>query len=369
LNAAGAAGRIIVVKIGSSSVTDEQGLVDEKALAKLCSEVAELNGAGERAVIVTSGAIAAGLRVLDLTPRPSDLSVLQAVSAVGQSRLMGYYERSLAAEGLVGGQVLLAPLDFMNRAQYLHARRTLQVLLGLGVVPVINENDAVADDEVRFGDNDRLAALVAHLLQADLLVLLTDAAGLFTADPRVDVSASLVEEVIEVDSVLSLAGGAGTERGSGGMASKLAAAKIAAWSGVRVVIASAERPGVLQDALAGTPGVGTVVKPRLARLPARKLWIAFALAAAGTLVVDAGAKRALCEEGVSLLAVGVREVRGSFGPDDAVEIAGPDGHVFAKGLARHNAKALAGWAGWQSSRLPPDVPHEVVHRDDLVILP
>ncbi len=369
MSAAGAAARTVVVKIGSSSVTDEEGRVDEKALAKLCGEVAELTGAGERVVIVTSGAIAAGLRVLGLSPRPSDLSVLQAVSAVGQSRLMSYYERSLAAEGLVGGQVLLAPLDFMNRAQYLHARRTLQVLLGLGVVPVINENDAVADDEVRFGDNDRLAALVAHLLQADLLVLLTDAAGLFTADPRVDVSASLVEEVIEVDSVLALAGGAGSERGSGGMASKLAAAKIAAWSGVRVVIAGAERPGVLADALAGAPGVGTVVKPRPGRLPARKLWIAFALAPVGTLVVDAGAKRALCEEGVSLLAVGLREVRGNFGPEDAVEIAGPDGHVFAKGLARHTAKALAGWAGWQSSRLPADVPHEVVHRDDLVILP
>ncbi|MGP8207786.1 MAG: glutamate 5-kinase [Acidimicrobiales bacterium] len=358
-----------MVKIGSSSVTDEQGQVDDKALAKLCSEVAELSAAGERVVIVTSGAIAAGLRVLELRPRPSDLSVLQAVSAVGQSRLMAHYERALAAEGLVGGQVLLAPLDFMNRAQYLHARQTLHVLLGLGVVPVINENDAVADDEVRFGDNDRLAALVAHLLQAELLVLLTDAAGLFTADPRVDEAASLVEEVIEVDNVLSLAGGAGTERGSGGMASKLAAAKIAAWSGVRVVIASAERPGVLQDALAGVPGVGTVVKPRPARLPARKLWIAFALAAAGTLVVDAGAERALCQDGVSLLAVGVREVRGNFAPDDAVAIAGPDGRVFAKGLVRHSAKALTGWVGWQSSRLPPDVPHEVVHRDDLVILP
>ncbi|MGO9656776.1 MAG: glutamate 5-kinase [Acidimicrobiales bacterium] len=358
-----------MVKIGSSSVTDEQGQVDDKALAKLCSEVAELSAAGERVVIVTSGAIAAGLRVLELRPRPSDLSVLQAVSAGGQSRLMAHYERALAAEGLVGGQVLLAPLDFMNRAQYLHARQTLHVLLGLGVVPVINENDAVADDEVRFGDNDRLAALVAHLLQAELLVLLTDAAGLFTADPRVDEAASLVEEVIEVDNVLSLAGGAGTERGSGGMASKLAAAKIAAWSGVRVVIASAERPGVLQDALAGVPGVGTVVKPRPARLPARKLWIAFALAAAGTLVVDAGAERALCQDGVSLLAVGVREVRGNFAPDDAVAIAGPDGRVFAKGLVRHSAKALTGWVGWQSSRLPPDVPHEVVHRDDLVILP
>src|SRR5208282_1914924 len=267
----------------------------------------------------------------------SDPSVLQAVSAVGQSRLMAHYEQALEAEGLVGGQVLLAPLDFMNRAQYLHARQTLRVLLGLGVVPVINENDAVADDEVRFGDNDRLAALVAHLLQADLLVLLTDAAGLFTADPRLDEQASLVEEVREVDQVLALAGGAGTNRGSGGMASKLAAAKIAAWSGVRVVIASAERADVLRDALVGAPGVGTVVKPRLARLSARKLWIAFALAPAGTVVVDAGAKEALMDKGVSLLPAGVREVHGEFNAGDAVAVTGPDGEVFAKGLVRHTA--------------------------------
>ncbi|HTW06044.1 MAG TPA: glutamate 5-kinase [Acidimicrobiales bacterium] len=362
-------GRTVVVKVGSSSITDEHGHIVEDAISKLCGEVAELRAQGQHVVVVTSGAIAAGLRVLGLQPRPSDPAVLQAVSAVGQSRLMTHYERALFRVGLTAGQVLLAPLDFINRAQYLHARQTLWLLLGLGVVPVVNENDAVADDEIRFGDNDRLAALVAHLVQAELLVLLTDAAGLYTADPRIDEAASLVEEVAEVDQVLSLAGGAGSERGSGGMASKLAAAKIAAWSGVRVVIASADRPHVLMDALDGTPSVGTVVKPRLARLPARKLWIAFAVGATGTVIVDAGAKKALIESGVSLLPAGVRAVQGDFYPEDAVELAGPDGAVFAKGLVRHSAKALSEWMGWQTSSLPPDAPAEVVHRDDLVILP
>jgi glutamate 5-kinase len=361
--------RTVVVKVGTSSITDDSGRIVEAAIAKLCSEVAELRSNGDQVVVVTSGAVAAGLPVLHLHPRPSDPAVLQAVSAVGQSRLMGHYDRALEAAGLVGGQVLLAPLDFWDRAQYLHARETLHLLLGLGVVPVVNENDAIADDEIRFGDNDRLAALVANLLQADLLVLLTDAPGLFTSDPRLSQEASLVEEVLEVDQVLSLAGGPGSSRGSGGMASKLAAAKIAAWSGVRVVIASAERPRVLQDAARGAAGVGTVVRPRSGRLPARKLWIAFALAPAGTVVVDAGAKTALVERGVSLLPAGVRDVRGDFAPDDAVEVAGPDGSVFAKGLVRHSAKALAEWAGLHTSEMPADVPQEVVHRDDLVILP
>ena len=206
------AARTVVVKVGTSSITDERGRIVEQAIAKLCSEVADLRAAGDQVVVVTSGAVAAGLPVLGLHPRPSDPAILQAVSAVGQSRLMGHYDRSLAAAGLVGGQVLLAPLDFWDRAQYLHARETLRLLLGLGVVPVVNENDAVADDEIRFGDNDRLAALVANLLQADLLVLLTDAAGLFTSDPRANEEASLIEEVLEVDQVLSLAGGAGSPR-------------------------------------------------------------------------------------------------------------------------------------------------------------
>ena len=362
---------LVVAKIGTSSVTSASGEVDRAAVAKLCAEVARLRAGGVRVVVVTSGAITAGLPALGLgPPRPTDLATLQAVAAVGQSRLMRVYDDALAAHGLVGGQVLLAPLDFLHRSQYLHARQTLARLLELGVVPVVNENDAVADDEIRFGDNDRLAALVAHLVRADLLVLLTDTPGLLTADPRLDQAASLIEEIVEVDHQLeALAGGTGSERGSGGMTSKLAAAKIAAWSGVRAVIAAADRPGVLAGAVAGEPGVGTVVRPRARRLPARKLWIAFAVPSSGTVVVDEGARRALSSGGRSLLAAGVLDASGHFGVDDAVEVADPTGRVFAKGLVRLGAARVKELAGRRTSELPADAPREVVHRDDLVVLP
>lgn len=364
------AGRVVVVKIGTSSVTDASGLLNRAAIDKLAAEVARQRRAGDRVVVVTSGAIAAGLPVLGLDPRPSDPAVLQAVSAVGQGFLFAAWQDALRAEALVAGQVLLAPLDFIHRRQYLHARRTLTLLLDLGVVPVVNENDAIADDEIRFGDNDRLAALVAHLLHAEALVLLTDTPGLFTGDPRVRHDASLIEEIVEVDAEIeALAGGSGTDRGSGGMASKLTAAKIAAWSGVRAVIAGAERPGVLAEALSGAPGAGTVFVPREQRLPARKLWIAFAVGSSGTVVVDAGAETALRERGVSLLPAGVTGVHGDFDADDAVEIAGPDGRTFAKGLVRHPSARVKELAGRRTSTLPPDVAHEVIHRDDLVLLP
>ena len=362
---------IAVVKIGTSSLTDEAGEIDRRAVEKLCGEVAAARADGHQVVVVTSGAISAGLPALGMGGRrPNDPETLQAIAAVGQSRLMRVYDDVLARHDLVGGQVLLAPLDFMVRQQYLHARQTLRRLLSLGVVPIVNENDAIADDEIRFGDNDRLAALVAHLVTADVLVLLTDTPGVLTADPRLDTGASLIEEILEVDHELErVAGGAGTERGSGGMASKLAAAKIAAWSGVRAVIAAADRPGVVAGALAGTPGVGTVVRPRDRRLPARKLWIAFALPPGGTVVVDAGARRALTERATSLLPAGVVGVQGSFDADEAVEVADPDGRVFAKGLVRHSAVQLTALAGRKTSDLPADLPHEVIHRDDLVVLP
>ncbi|HEV3225567.1 MAG TPA: glutamate 5-kinase [Acidimicrobiales bacterium] len=363
---------IVVAKIGTSSITDEEGTVREGAVTSFCAQVVEARAAGHSVVAVTSGAIAAGLPALGLggARRPRDAATLQAVSAVGQSRLMRVYDRTFAELGVVSGQVLLAPLDFGVRQQYLHARSTIRRLLELGVVPVVNENDAIADDEIRFGDNDRLAALVAHLIDAELLVLLTDAPGLLTADPRLDPSASLIEEIVEIDHTLeALAGGAGTTRGSGGMASKIAAAKIAAWSGVRAVIASAKRDGVLMAAVAGEPGVGTIVLPRDRRLPARKLWIAFAVGARGVVTVDGGARRALCEGGRSLLPAGVVSVSGRFASDDAVELTGPDGKVFAKGLVRASADVLASVAGRRTADLPEGVPHEVVHRDDLVVLP
>jgi glutamate 5-kinase len=270
----------------------------------------------------------------------------------------------------VPGQVLLDPHDFVDRRQYLHARQTVSRLLELGCVPVVNENDAIANEELRYGDNDRLAALLAHSVGADVLVLLTDAPGLLTADPRLDEKASLIEEVLEVTAELErVAGGAGSARGSGGMASKVAAAKMASWSGVRAVIAAADREGVLADAVAATPGVGTVVHPRQQRISARKLWIAFALESGGRIRVDDGARQALLERGVSLLPAGVTEVEGSFLASDGVEIVGSDEVVFAKGLSQMSAADLRSVAGQRTSDLPDGMLHEVVHRDDLVIVP
>ena len=346
---------IVVAKVGTSSLTDDTGEVAAEPLLKLCTEIAATRAAGHDVVLVSSGAIAAGLPALGLDRRPTDIGTLQAIAAIGQPRLMERFCAILATHNLVAGQVLLTPYDFIHRTQYLHARQTLRRLLDLGAVPIVNENDTVADDEIRYGDNDRLAALVAHLVGADLLLLLTDTSGLMTADPRVDEAATLIEEIAEVDAALeAVAGGTGSDRGSGGMASKLAAAKIAAWSGVRAVIAAAAVPDVL---------------PRAKRLNSRKLWIAFAQGAHGRLVVDDGARRALVESGRSLLPAGVRAVEGSFDSDDAVEVIGPDGRPFAKGLVRYSSVALAALAGSRTSDLPEGAPHEVIHRDDLVVLP
>ena len=360
---------IVVVKIGTSSVTRESGELDDEALVKLCAEIAAARAAGHEVVLVSSGAIAAGLPALGLDRRPRDIGTLQAVAAVGQPRLMERFGALFAEHGLVPGQVLLTPFDFGHRAQYLHARETFARLLDLGVVPVVNENDTVADDEIRYGDNDRLAALVAHLVGAELLVLLTDTSGVFTADPRVDAEASLIEEIVEVDAALeAVAGGAGTARGSGGMASKLAAAKIAAWSGVRAVIANAKEPDVVLGAIADRV-VGTVVQPRAQKLSSRKLWIAFARGAVGRVVVDAGARAALVDGNRSLLPAGVRAVEGEFDAEDAIEVVDDTGRVFAKGLAGIDAATLRAVAGRRTDQLPEATPHEVVHRDNLVVLP
>lgn len=361
----------MVVKLGSSSLTDRQGTIDVATITKTSAEVATARAAGHEVVLVSSGAVAAGLPVLGIAAedRPRDARTLQAVSAVGQARLMQTWGEHLGLHSLVAGQVLLAPFDFMVRSQYLHARSTLERLLELGVVPVVNENDAIADDEIRFGDNDRIAALVAQLIGAELLVLLTDTPGLMDADPRFSAEASLIEEIAEVDHELeTLAGGAGTARGSGGMASKLAAAKMASWSGVRAVIASAGRPDVLEGAVAGRSGVGTSVLPRARRLSARKLWIAFAVPSRGRVVIDDGAVRAVVAGGRSLLAAGVVGVEGDFEADDAVEVVGGDGIVVAKGLVRLGATTLRSRAGRRSADLV-DGSGEVVHADDLVVLP
>jgi glutamate 5-kinase len=359
----------VVAKIGSSSITDERGAILNSAIEKLCDEVVAVRAGGHRVVVVSSGAIAAGVGALDPAARPTDLPTLQAMAAVGQSRLMQVYNDAFAAHGVIGAQLLLMPHDFVSRRQYLHARGTLSRLLELGCVPVVNENDAIAD-EIRWGDNDRIAALVAHSLAADVLVLLTDIVGLHTADPRRDPEARLVERVAADDPLLETqVRGAGSARGSGGMASKLTAARIASWSGVRTVIADAARPGVVAEAVAGVAGVGTTFEPHDRKLSARKLWIAFASATSGAIVVDDGARLALTERNTSLLPAGVRDVVGDFDDGDVVDVVGPDGSVFARGMVAVDATTLRQIAGHRTRDLPDHVPHETVHRDDLVMLP
>jgi glutamate 5-kinase len=359
----------VVAKIGTSSLTDERGVIDHRAIARLCEQVAALRQTGDEVLVVSSGAVSAGVAAVGLPARPSDMPTLQALAAAGQSRLMEIYNAELARHGHVAAQVLVVPPDFVNRRQYLHARQTLVRLLELGCVPVVNENDAIASDAIRWGDNDRIAALVAHLVSADLLVLLTDTPGLYTANPRTDATARLIERVAADDPMLAVdAGRSGSNRGSGGMASKLAAARIASWSGVRAVIASAERPDVLVDAVRGDGGVGTTFEGHDRRLSARKLWIAFASGVAGTIVIDDGARRALVDRNTSLLPAGVTAVHGSFDVGDTVEVATSTGDVVARGMVLVDAPTARQVAGRRTVDLPSDVAHEIVHRDDLVVL-
>lgn len=359
----------VVAKIGTSSITDERGAIDVGMIRSLCAQVASLRRDGHEVLVVTSGAVAGGVASLGMAKRPSDTGTLQALAAVGQSRLMGHYNDALEHHRLVGAQVLLVPNDFIDRHQYLHARDTMLRLLELGCVPIINENDAIASDEIRFGDNDRIAALVAHSLDADLLVLLTDTDGLYTENPIDNPAATMIDSVSADDDLLSVrAGASGTSRGSGGMSSKLAAARIASWSGVRTVIARATRVDVLQDAVRGEASVGTTFAAHDRKLTARKLWIAFAAAPAGRIEIDAGARTALVERGVSLLHAGVLQVHGDFEVGDVVDIASPDGMVVGRGMVRCTARTAASAAGKKSTELPDDLPAEVVHRDDLIIL-
>jgi len=362
-------GRPVVVKVGSSALTRPSGGLDPIGLAGVVEQVAGLWRAGYPTVVVTSGAVAAGFPALGLKRRPTDLAQLQVAAAVGQGRLMERYASEFSERGLTPGQVLLTNDVFGNRKQYLNARRALELMLRAGVVPVVNENDTVAVEELRWGDNDRLAALVSHLVGAGLLVLLTDTPGLLSSDPRLHEDVELLQAVRHTDEVLDRLARAGPgPLGSGGMATKVAAARMAAWSGIPTVIAHARTPGVVARAVAGEE-VGTWVEPRPGRLPARKLWIAFGQPAEGGLVIDRGAVGALINSGRSLLPAGITEVDGEFGAGAAVEVWGPDRELVAKGLVRIPAADLrpllgrrtsevarAGWAG------------EVIHRDDLVVL-
>ncbi len=336
----------VVVKLGSSIVARDEGEVRLDVLNRICDELVELHSAGHQPVIVTSGAIARGMGVMGLPLRPRAVDELQAASAVGQGKLYQVYDELLRARGMQTAQVLLTFFDVSARTHYLNARQTLRRLIAWDVVPVINENDTTTTDDISFGDNDFLAAQVAILIAADVLVLLTDAEGVFTADPRRDPQARLVDEVTSFEQLDSLAIGHETSPlGSGGMRSKVVAAEMATAAGIPTVIASGLRGGALLGAASGE-AVGTRFAARAGRYSSFKLWLKYAKPTRGRVLVDAGAARALREGGTSLLPVGVVEVSGEFDAGDAVEIAF-DGDVVGKGICNYSAAELPAGPGSQ----------------------
>ncbi len=355
----------MVVKIGSSSLSASSGGVDPAAVARVVAQVGALWDMGHPTALVSSGAVAAGLPALGLTKRPRDLAGLQAAAAVGQGRLIELYAaRFNSTLQRPVGQVLLTRDVLARRDQYLNARATLERMFSLGIVPVVNENDTVVVDELKLGDNDRLAAIVSHLVTAGMLILLTDTPGLYTDDPGRLEDARILTAVRHTEEVLdSLQSRARSGvYGSGGAATKVAAARMAAWSGIPTVIAAATEAGGAVRAVKGE-AVGTWVEPHDSKLSARKLWIAFGLPLEGRVRIDPGAARALTTGGKSLLAVGVTEVEGTFGVGAAIEVVMGEDRI-AKGLVRMSAVEIRSSRGQHTS----SVGGEVIHRDDLVIL-
>jgi glutamate 5-kinase len=358
-----------VIKLGSSIVADERGEVREDVLAHVCDQAAQLYREGRRIVLVTSGAIARGMNLMTLPMRPTAMHGLQAASAVGQGKLYRAYDELLAARGLKSAQVLLTFFDMSARSHYLNARQTLRTLLEWGVVPVINENDTTATDEITFGDNDFLAAQVAILLGGDELLLLTDMDGLFTADPREEPRAALIPEVSDFAVVEGLdIGMSKSPLGSGGMRSKVVAAEMATAAGIPALIINGTRPGTVLRAVA-REGEGTLFQPQAQRVSSFKLWLKYAKPSHGRLVVDAGAERALRERGTSLLPVGVVDVEGEFKAGDAVEVV-TDGHVIGKGIVNYSAVELRRVKGLKTEAVRERMPRaaeEAVHRDYFVL--
>jgi glutamate 5-kinase len=359
----------IVIKLGSSLVADDRGDVRADVLASLCDQLAELHHAGRSLIVVTSGAIARGMGVMALPLRPRAMDELQAASAVGQGRLYRVYDELLSERGVRSAQILLTFFDISARTHYLNARQTLRKLLDWRVVPVINENDTTTTDEISFGNNDFLAAQVAILLGAELLLLLTDAAGVYTADPRRSENAHLIDAVHDFEELEGLdIGHATNPLGSGGMRSKVVAAEMATAAGIPTVIASGLAPTTIQAAAAGEP-VGTRFAARESRYSSFKLWLKYAKPTRGRIVVDAGAARALREEGTSLLPVGIVDVSGQFDAGDAVEVA-HDGAPVGKGICNYSADELREVRGLKSAavrRVLPRASEEAVHRDYFVL--
>ncbi len=372
-----AAAARIVVKVGSSSLTTPAGEIAGEAIAALADALAARRRPGTQLVLVSSGAIASGLAPLGLSRRPGDLATQQAAASVGQGLLIARYTAAFARHGIRAGQVLLSADDLIRRTHYRNAQRTLDRLLELGVLPVVNENDTVATDEIRFGDNDRLAALVAHVTRASALVLLSDVGGLYDGDPRRRSARPIAEVRGRADLAgISLgrgtragqAGQAGQGPGIGGMATKVEAAMIASGAGIPVVVADAASAAAALD---GAP-VGTYFAPSGRRQPARLLWLRHAAVARGSLRLDDGAVAAVTGRRASLLPAGITGVAGAFDAGDPVDLCDERGRVVARGLVNYDAAEIPGLMGrstrWLASRLGQEYQREVVHRDDLVVL-
>ncbi|MDD5300809.1 MAG: glutamate 5-kinase [Gallionella sp.] len=362
----------IVVKVGSSLVTNQGAGLDIDALGNWARQITALNANGHEVVLVSSGAIAEGMQRLGWKARPTSIHDLQAAAAVGQMGLVQAYESCFRKHDLHAAQVLLTHADLADRERYLNARTTLTTLLSLRVIPIINENDTVVTDEIKFGDNDTLGALVTNLIDADALIILTDQSGLYTADPRKDSNATLVKEAQAGDAELeNMAGGAGSQIGRGGMITKILAAKRAAQSGAHTAIASGHECDVLLRLLQGE-AIGTLLTAPALTLAARKQWLAGHLQVSGKLVLDSGAIKALRSEGKSLLPIGVRSVLGEFGRGAVVACVGEDGSDIARGLANYNAEEARIIARHASKEIETLLGYggdeEIIHRDNLVLL-
>jgi len=364
--------RRLVVKVGSSLVTDEGRGLDHAAIARWAAQIAALRTAGRQIILVSSGAIAEGMQRLGWARRPNALHELQAAAAVGQMGLVQCYESCFREHAIATAQVLLTHSDMADRQRYLNARSTLRTLLDLGVIPVINENDTVATDEIKFGDNDTLAALVTNLVEADALIILTDQAGLYDADPRREPAAKLIRAAAAGDGVLeTYAGGTGSAISKGGMLTKVLAARRAARSGAHTVIASGREPAVLTRLAAGE-AIGTQLTASTMALAARKQWMADHLTVSGRLTLDAGAVRALTKDGKSLLPIGVVAVAGEFERGAVVAVAAPDGTEIARGLVNYASAEARLIMKRPSNEIETilgyvDEP-ELIHRDNLVLI-
>jgi glutamate 5-kinase len=366
-----AAARRIVVKVGSSLVTNEGRGLDEAAIGEWCRQMAELMRQGREVIMVSSGAIAEGMKRLGWSTRPQEIHELQAAAAVGQMGLAQMYETQLRLHGLGSAQVLLTHADLADRERYLNARSTLLTLLNHGVLPVINENDTVVNDEIKFGDNDTLGALVANLVEADLLIILTDQKGLYSADPRKDPQARFIHEARAGDPELeAMAGGAGSSIGKGGMITKILAAKRASGSGASTVIAWGREPDALLRLVAGEP-LGTLLVAQTAKQQARKQWMADHLQLRGAITIDEGAVTKVLAEGKSLLPIGMVAVEGEFSRGEVIAIRDLQGVEIARGLANYAAAEARLLCKKPSSEFPALLGYaaepEMVHRDNLIL--